>query len=107
MKRLLGILCCLLLFLTPALSQVLSPEAARRELQSRGIPEDEVKKRMLERGIDVDNIDPTNAAEVAEAEQVLEQVLLELEAEATTTQEQAIEEVACGAADIILEALEV
>ncbi|MEO1409511.1 MAG: SLBB domain-containing protein [Bacteroidota bacterium] len=106
MKRLLGILCCLLLILTPALSQVLSPEAARRELQSRGIPEDEVKKRMLERGIDVDNIDPTNAAEVAEAEQVLEQVLLELEAEATTTQEQAIEEVASGAADNIQEAVE-
>ncbi len=106
MKRLFGLLCCLLLTLTPAITQVLGPEDARQELEKRGIPEDEVKKRMLERGIDIDSIDPTNTAEVAAAEKVLEEVLLELEAETAAAQNQAIEEVASDVVDDIQEAVE-
>lgn len=85
MKRLLGILLLITAFLFPAFSQTVDPQAAREELENRGLEEEEVKRRMLEKGVDIDNIDPTDPAEVLKAEQVLEEVIQEIEAEKNET----------------------
>ncbi|PHI20740.1 hypothetical protein CEQ90_06725 [Lewinellaceae bacterium SD302] len=52
---------------------------ARQELKRRNIDETELKARLLERGIDVDNMNP---AELAAAQSQIEAVVAEMEAEA-------------------------
>ncbi len=53
---------------------------ALKELQKRGITEEEFKARMLERGYDIDNIDPLST-NLAALQTEVEQVILELEQE--------------------------
>ena len=54
---------------------------ARAELEKRGLDEQIIRQKMLERGIDVDNIDKNNPTEVLAAERALEEVIKEIEAE--------------------------
>ena len=69
---------------------------AREELQKRGISEDAVRKRMQEKGFDVDNIDPDR---IPQFQQALEETIAELEAEAEGAVQDIVEEVSEKAAD--------
>ncbi|MBP7184455.1 MAG: SLBB domain-containing protein, partial [Saprospiraceae bacterium] len=59
-------------------SQLLKLNEGKSELQSKGISEDEVRQRLLEKGIDINNVSPANALEV---ERQVREVVAELEAE--------------------------
>ena len=99
MKRLFGILLLLVLSTSLVPAQKTNPGAARKELKDKGIAENEVKKRMLERGFDIDNINPANERQVLAAEKALEEVIKEIEMEA-------LETVVNESADEIKEAVE-
>jgi len=59
-----------------------SPEdRARKELERRGLGDDEVRQRLAEKGIDLDNIDVNDPAAVFKVEKELKAVIAELEAE--------------------------
>ncbi len=81
MKRLFGILLLLILSTSLIIAQNTNSAAAQKELKDKGIAEDEVKKRMLQRGFDIDNINPTNEKQVLAAEKALEEVIKEIETE--------------------------
>lgn len=80
-KRLIGILLFVLVSTVFVQAQVFTEEMARQELERRGLNEQEVRQKLLERGIDIDNIDPTNASQVQMVEQALQEVAAELEQE--------------------------
>lgn len=56
-------------------------QRARQELKKRGLDEEEVRKRLAEKGVDLDNIDVNNAAQVLKAEKSLQEVMKEIEAD--------------------------
>lgn len=62
-----------------------SPEQAKAELQKRGLTEDEVRQKLLEKGIDIDNIRPD---QLPELENTLAAVLQELEQAKSQRQQQ-------------------
>lgn len=55
-----------------------SPEQARQELDRRGVDEDQLRKKMMEKGFDLDNLNPAQATEI---EAALEASIQEIEAE--------------------------
>ncbi len=55
---------------------------ARQELKNRDLDQEELRKKLLERGYDIDNLDPTNLEQMSEFEGVLRDVVAEMEAEA-------------------------
>ncbi len=55
---------------------------ARQELKDRNLDQEELRKRLLERGFDIDNLDPTNLEQLNEFEGALRDVVAEMEAEA-------------------------
>ncbi|MCR9289848.1 MAG: SLBB domain-containing protein [Bacteroidetes bacterium] len=59
----------------------ISAAQAQAELQKKGITEAELKAKLLEKGINLDNIDPTNPTEVAQAQKAIEEAIKEIEAE--------------------------
>lgn len=59
----------------------ISPAQAQAELQKRGITEAELRAKLLEKGVNLDNIDPTNPTEVAQAQKAIEEAIKEIEAE--------------------------
>jgi len=59
-------------------------QRARQELKKRGLDEEEVRKRLAEKGVDLDNIDVNNAAQVLKAEKSLQEVMKEIEADKAT-----------------------
>lgn len=61
-----------------------SEEQARAELRRRGVNEDEVIRRMREKGYDIENIDP-NTVNIEEFQRVLEETIAEIEAEKQAT----------------------
>jgi protein involved in polysaccharide export with SLBB domain len=58
-------------------------QQAREELQRRGIEEDEVRARLLQRGIDIDNVTPE---QLPRLQSVLEEVIREIEQEKAAAQ---------------------
>lgn len=60
-------------------------QQAREELQRRGIEEDEVRARLLQRGIDIDNVTPE---QLPRLQQTLEEVIREIEQEKAAAQPQ-------------------
>lgn len=60
------------------LAQVPTTPEVQAQLDELGVTEDEVQQRLLEKGIDINNIDPANIGEV---EVALEEVIAEIEAE--------------------------
>ena len=83
MKRLL-LVCMLFSFsLSMIIGQVSPSEEAkaRRELEKLGITDAEIQERLLDKGIDIGNIDPTDPTQVMEAERALEESVRELQEE--------------------------
>lgn len=60
-------------------------ERARTELDRKGLNDEEVRKRLAEKGVNLDDIDPNNPADVLKAERTLKQVMDELAAEKAKT----------------------
>jgi hypothetical protein len=77
MKQILGLLLIFLCSMTTLLAQV-TPEDLQKQLEEMGLEEEEVIQKLAEKGIDINNIDPANVAEV---EKALEEVIAELQAE--------------------------
>lgn len=59
----------------------ISPAQAQAELDKRGITEAEIRQKLLEKGIDIDKIDPSDPAQVAKLQQATEEAIAELEQE--------------------------
>jgi len=70
----------LVAFSNAALGQVTEQEA-REELDKRGISEDEVKERLLLKGIDLDNVDISDPVKLLEIETAIQETIKEIEAE--------------------------
>lgn len=65
-----------------AIAQVpISPAQAQAELDKRGITEAEIRQKLLEKGIDIDKIDPSDPAQVTKLQQATEEAIAELEQE--------------------------
>ena len=62
MKKLLSVALCMLLSLTALAQSANLLSMARAELDKRGLSEAEVRTRLLENGIDVDSIPPSEYA---------------------------------------------
>ena len=79
MKKLL-IVVITLLSITSAFAQVpnINPAQVKAELDKRGLNQAEVEARLRQKGIDINNVNRNNAAQV---EQQIQQVLAEMEAE--------------------------
>ena len=75
------LLCFMSVFTLIAQVPAVTEAQVEARLNKVGTDEDEVRKRLLQRGIDIDNIDPTNAGQVASLERALDEVLKEIEAE--------------------------
>ena len=67
-------------------AQVLNPndpqtiEAAKRQLDNRNIPQDELEARLLEKGVDINNVRPD---QVQTLDKIVQQTIVEIEAERT------------------------
>ena len=77
----------LLFFSSISFGQIPTQAQAEQELQNRGLDKNEVRKRMLLRGFDMESIDPNNPVELLEAESALKGVVAEMEAEKRTATE--------------------
>ena len=85
-KLLLFLFFGLFLFTTVEMeAQIISEAAARAEIRKRGLDEDEVLLELKKKGIDLENIDLNNPAELAKAETALREVIAELEAKKNST----------------------
>ncbi|MEO1625398.1 MAG: SLBB domain-containing protein [Bacteroidota bacterium] len=85
MNRIFAVLILLFVSVGIAVAQNLpiSEAQAREELRKRGLTEDQVRKKLEEKGIDIDNLSP---AELPRLESALEEAVRELEAEQQGTQ---------------------
>jgi len=80
-NRLITLFFCILLTFNALEAQITNPDQARAELAKKNISEDEIERRLKERGIDVNNIDPTNPSALAEVEIAIQDIIAEIEAE--------------------------
>ncbi|MEO1655432.1 MAG: hypothetical protein AAFU64_17955, partial [Bacteroidota bacterium] len=78
MKRLLLLVVLSIGFWGLAEGQVVLPPNYQSQIEELGLEEDEVQQALLQKGIDINNIDPSNISEV---EGALEEVIAELTAE--------------------------
>ena len=80
MNRLFTILMFLLIAIPSINAQVTLPSRATitAELEKRNIDPIEFERRMNQRGVSLDNIDPTNAAELQRVQRVAEEVMNEM-----------------------------
>ncbi len=78
MKKILLFLLFLNVFVIVTNAQVVDLGSAQKELSKRGISEEDFRTKMLERGIDIDQIDP---ADLPSIESTIEEVVAELELE--------------------------
>ena len=74
-------------FLAPVMSQSITELAAKEELARRGLADQEnrIKAELLEQGIDINNVDVNNPAEVARVQAALEGIINEIEQEKRET----------------------
>ncbi|MFT5385683.1 MAG: protein involved in polysaccharide export with SLBB domain, partial [Saprospiraceae bacterium] len=85
MKRLFGVI-TLLLFVHILFSQPpVTEQQARAELNKLGIDEDLMRQKLLERGIDIDNVDQSDPGRLIEVQKAIEEVIAEIEAEKAGT----------------------
>lgn len=66
--------------------QIPTQAQAEQELENRGLDKNEVRRRMLMRGIDMESINPEDPNALMEAEGVLKEVMSEMEAEKKANQ---------------------
>lgn len=93
MKRILGVLLILFAFsTTPIFAQQIPVDEAtvRKELERRGLKEADVKRKLEEKGIDIDNL---NASQLPFLEATLEEIVQELEEENTEAIQETTEEI--------------
>ena len=76
MKKCFLLLCFLCAITTVLDAQIFTEGEARKELQNRGISEEDFRAAMAEKGFDIDNIDPSEFNEIQRASQ---EVINELE----------------------------
>ncbi len=82
MKQFLLVLFSTLFLAMPSVvAQVFSEEDARSELEKRGISEDELIAKLLEKGIDINEIDRNNPSEIIEFERAAQKAIEEIELE--------------------------
>lgn len=109
MKKILGILLLFLMCSIVVHAQT-AEQKAKQELEKRGLDENEVKARLLTKGIDLDNLDPNNPSEILKAEKALNEVIKEIEDEKKTATadvlEDEIKDVAKGSAENIKDAVD-
>lgn len=72
---------CLSMFCTSNLFSQSAEDFARAELERRGLADEEVRDRLLEKGIDVDKIDINDPTQIFKIEKSLKEVIAELEKE--------------------------
>ena len=72
-----------LAFVAPVMSQSITEQAAKEELARRGLADQEnrIKAELLEQGIDINNVDVNNPAEVARVQAALEAIIDKIEQE--------------------------
>lgn len=72
-----------LAIMTPAISQTITEQAAKEELARRGLAdqEDRIKQELQNRGIDINNVDTSNPAEVKRVQDALDEIIKEIENE--------------------------
>jgi len=81
-NRIFALLLITLTLSIAGLNAQISPEqVARKELERRGLGDDEVRLRLEEKGIDVNALDINNPAAIFELEKSLQEVIDEMEAE--------------------------
>lgn len=80
------LLFCLLVAM-PTSSAQFNTESARKELEKRGLTEQEVRDALLAKGIDINNINTSDPSELAKYEKTIRQVIEELEAKKKSTAE--------------------
>ena len=70
-------------FVAPVMSQSITEQAAKEELARRGLAdqEDRIKAELSEYGIDINNVDVNNPAEVSRVQAILEKIISKIEAE--------------------------
>ncbi len=61
--------------------QIPSPDQISKELDDRGYDEIEIRRRLADRGIDLNTIDPTNPIEVNKVNEALQEIKAELDKE--------------------------
>ena len=76
MNKVLLVSIFLMLFWSHSSAQILNQGEARKELEKRGLDEEDFRLRMLEKGFDIENIDPN---QIAELEQAMEEVVREMD----------------------------
>jgi len=69
-------------------AQILNQGEAKKELEKRGLDEEDFRLRMLEKGFDIENIDPN---QILEIEQAMEQVVREMDREMKVEEEKLVE----------------
>lgn len=108
-------------FAQVTLSQELQAEKARQELKGKGVAEDEVKKRLEEKGIDLDNLRPEQLptledeikavvaeieAEQADTSKAVKDITTSLEEGVDSIVEKEVEEKAAGEVEDVVESME-
>ncbi len=86
MKKVLSIFSLIILCAATCIAQTES-DRVKEELDKRGLRDDEVRQRLLERGFDIDNIDINNPSAVFQLEKNLQEVLDEMEKEKLTDEQ--------------------
>jgi len=76
-----GLLTVMMLVNSAPFLMAQTPEQAQQELQKLGLDDQIVKEKLLQRGIDVDNIDINNPEEIFNLEKNLGEVIAEIEKE--------------------------
>lgn len=78
-RRIILLVCLFFITVKHSQTQIPTESQARAELQKRGISESELRTALLAKGIDLDKIDPTNAAELQRIQRIIEETVTELE----------------------------
>ncbi len=76
MNKILLVPIFLILFCGLLNAQILNQGEARKELEKRGLDEEDFRLRMLEKGFDIENIDPN---QILEIDQAMEEVVREMD----------------------------
>lgn len=87
MKYILTLFICFITLLGFSQISAAQLQQARVELEKRGISEAEMRTKLLEKGIDIDKVDPSNPVELQRVQTAVEEVLKEIEAEKQTESE--------------------
>lgn len=98
-NRIFCLLFCVFLSFNMLEGQITNPDEIRKELLKRDISQEEIDKRLNERGIDINKIDASNPSELAEVEIAVQDIIAEIEAEKAYIDAQQTMEVTTGSSE--------